>query len=1098
MLATACGMACGAEPTGFPGPLDPQAALGSLQARPGFQVELMAAEPFTRDPIAFAWGPDGKFWIVEMGDYPSGVDAQGKHGGVVRYLEDTNGDGRYDRSTAFLDELGFPTGVAPWRKGVLIAAAPNIFYAEDTNDDGRADMREVLYTGFGEGNQQHRVNGLKWGLDGWLYCANGDSGGSVKALKTGETFDIRGRDFRIRPDEGLLDPQTGQSQYGRNRDDWDNWFGSSNSKPMYHFALADHYLRRNPQVAAPDSRINVSNVPGAAPIFPRSRTLARFNDLNAANRFTSANSAMVYRDDLFGPEFSASTFVSEPVHNLVHREVLRADGLTFKSQRADDEQTSEFLASTDNWFRPTMLQTGPDGALWVADMYRLVIEHPQWIPQEWQQRLDLRAGHDKGRIYRVFPVGKTPRPLPRLDRLSIAELVAALDSPSGWQRDMVQQLLMWRKDLGAAPLLEKLATSAARPEVRVQALATLAVLGAVRAPLLLTAIMDGHPGVRRHAVRLSEPYFDGSAELAIGVAKLADDADPQVRLQCAYSLGAWHDPRSGRVLGRLLLAHRGDPLFIAAALSSVDKNTSSETLSTVLAEESTPPPAAIVEQLVGMAAAWDQRPALARALTSITAQQNGKLADWQLSALAAMLDTLDRKKLTVEVVADARLGDVFQFARQQAANEAASEAQRIASVRLLGRDPRNREDDLKLLGALLEPRVSGAVQVAAVDSLRRIAPESLAEALISGWRGHGPALRAQILDVLLSREAWTEALLAKIEARAVAAADIDATRRQRLLQLQNATLRERAKKSLAGSINVDRQKVIDERIGVLTLPGDATLGQALFNKRCAVCHQLGGVGHPVGPDLSALTDNSPQFLLTAMLDPNRAVEAKFLDYIAVNDSGQSFTGMLANETGNSITLLAQEGKQKTILRNELELLQSTGKSLMPEGLEKDLAPQDLANVITFLRTIGPRRTFPHNKPQLIVAESDGTLRLAAIHAEIFGSTLVLEKLYKNLGYWSSLNDRALWTIEVSQPGRYAVQLHYACAKSTAGNTYALDAGGQTLLGKVTSTDSWDNYREALCGEIDLAAGRQQITLRVASPLKGALLDLERIELRPVR
>ncbi|HEV3024283.1 MAG TPA: PVC-type heme-binding CxxCH protein, partial [Pirellulales bacterium] len=452
----------------------PAEALASMVVRPGFAVELVAAEPLVHDPVAIAWGADGKLWVVEMADYPKGNDGHGKHGGEVRFLEDTDGDGRYDRSTVFLDGLGYPTGVMPWRNGVLVTCAPEIFYAEDSDGDGRADVRRTLYRGFNEGNPQHRTNGLRYGLDHWIYCANGDSGGEVESVETGQRVAIGGRDFRIRPDVGLIDAQTGQTQFMRERDDWGNWFGSNNANPMYQFVLADHYLRRNPHVAPPDPRVHVSDAPGAAPVFPASRTIARFNDQNASNRFTSACSAIVYRDDLFGAAFAQSTFVCEPVHNLVHREELRSEGVVFHSRRAPDEQQSEFLASTDNWFRPVMVRTGPDGALWIVDMYRQVIEHPEWIPREWQERLDLRAGHDQGRIYRVYPVGKPPRPVPRLDQLAAAGLVAALDSPSGWQRDMAQQLLIHRGDEKAVPLLKSLLADRDRPRLaRLHALCTL-------------------------------------------------------------------------------------------------------------------------------------------------------------------------------------------------------------------------------------------------------------------------------------------------------------------------------------------------------------------------------------------------------------------------------------------------------------------------------------------------------------------------------------------------------------------------------------------------------------------------------------------------
>ena len=229
----------------------PRSRSGRSGSRPGFTVELVATEPLVKDPIAFDWGADGRLWVVEMGDYPLGVDGKGKPGGGVRILEDTDGDGRYDRSTVFLDGLGFPTGVMPWRNGVIVACAPDIFYAEDRDGDGKADHREVLFTGFGEGNQQHRLNGFDLGLDGWVYGANGDSGGAIRSRKTGESTAIRGRDFRFRPDAGAFEAESGQTQFGRHRDDWGHWFGNNNPNWGWHYVLSDADLRRNPHFAPP-------------------------------------------------------------------------------------------------------------------------------------------------------------------------------------------------------------------------------------------------------------------------------------------------------------------------------------------------------------------------------------------------------------------------------------------------------------------------------------------------------------------------------------------------------------------------------------------------------------------------------------------------------------------------------------------------------------------------------------------------------------------------------------------------------------------------------------------------------------------------------
>ncbi|MEO2020202.1 MAG: PVC-type heme-binding CxxCH protein, partial [Pirellulaceae bacterium] len=430
-----------------PPPRTPAQSRRAMRVPTGLKIELVASEPLVNDPIAFDWGLDGSLWVVEMGDYPLGSDGRGASGGRIRHLQDTDGDGRYDRSVLFMDKLNFPTGIKCWKDGVLVTAAPEVFFAKDTDGDGKSDKKQVLFSGFREGNQQHRVNGLRWGLDNWLYLANGDSGGTIKSLKTGKSLDIGGRDLRIRPATGVMDALAGQTQYGRNRDDWGNWFGGNNSNPMWHYVLEDYVLRRNPHVAAPVVRKQVSVQPGASPVFPTSRTLTRFNDPARANRFTSACSPIVYRDQYL-PQMVRNALVCEPVHNLIHRELMEPAGASFTSRRLASEQDSEFLTSSDNWFRPTMIRTGPDGALWIADMYRLVIEHPEWIPQAWQDRLDLRSGSNLGRIYRITRADDT-RPANSANRLSgrsTAQWITDLGSTNGWRRDTAQQQLTWKKD----------------------------------------------------------------------------------------------------------------------------------------------------------------------------------------------------------------------------------------------------------------------------------------------------------------------------------------------------------------------------------------------------------------------------------------------------------------------------------------------------------------------------------------------------------------------------------------------------------------------------------------------------------------------------
>ncbi len=748
----------------MPPPKSPDEALAAFRARPGFRVELVAAEPVVIDPIAFDWGADGRFWVVEMRDYPLGLDGQGQPGGVVKQLVDADGDGRFERAITFLEGVSFPSSVMAWRKGVLVATAPDLIYAEDTDGDGRADRREVWFTGFEPGNQQHRINGFEWGFDGWIYAANGDSGGRVRpgdGRPAREVLSISGRDVRFRPDTGDFETVSAQTQYGRRRDDWGNWFGNNNPTWLWHVTLPEHYLRRNPQVAAKRVLHVLANYEDSTRVFPASAAMVRPNQPWSLNHVTSGSSASPYRDDLFGPDFTTSVFICEPVHNVVHREVLEREGAGFRSQRAPDERQSEFLASTDNWFRPTNVRTGPDGALYVADMYRFVLEHPEWISPEMLARLDLRAGTDRGRIYRVAPEGAPRRGVPNLARLTGPELVAALDSPSGWQRDRVQQLLLERREPVARDGLVKLLTPAQAPQVRLQALATLGLLGGLAVNHVETALADPHAWVRCEALRQSEglapgsraPAPAGSSEAADlerlfrAVAALATDGDAAVRLQAAFSLGAWPAALAEPVLRSLAAREDADDLLLTAVRSS--------------------------------------------------------------------------------------------------------------------------------LGA-----------------------ES---ALFAELKESTPLPRANATPVVLP------------------------------------------------PTSPDRAVVIATYAGLDRLVPNAAHGRELFQALCLPCHRLRGEGHEVGPDLGMVGIKPDEWLLVAILDPGQVVEARYRGWSVTLESGDVLDGLVATETSNNLVIRMAGGLEHAILRGDIASLEPLKTSLMPGGFESALRPQDMADLLRWLR-----------------------------------------------------------------------------------------------------------------------------------------------------
>ncbi len=1088
------------QKTGGTRPLSPQQSLAAIRTKRGLRADLVAAEPLVADPVAIAFGPDGKLWVAEMADYPTGKTGKFDPGGRVRVLEDTDGDGLFDKSTVFLDNLPFPTGVLPWRKGVLVCAAPDILYAEDTDGDGRADVVEKLYSGFGTDNYQARVNSLQYGLDGWVYGSCGLFGGAITCHRAGKVVKLGDRDFRVKPDTGELEAATGRTQQGRVRDDHGNWFGCDNSNLLWHYPLADHYLRRNPHVAATRTVVNVVAGPDPYRVYPLKSDAQRFELSGPPGSVTAACGVGLYRDDLLGDEYRGNAFTCETVNLVVHRRVLKPDGATFTGVRAPDEAGSEFLATTDNWSRPVHVVTGPDGGLWVADMYRYLIEHPRWIPPADLAKIDVRAGAGMGRLYRVRPEGKPLRPWPRLDKLDTAGLVAALDSPNGWQRDTAQMMLLWRADKSAVPLLEKLARESANPLARLHALCTLGGLGGLKPEAVAAALADADPGVRRHAVRLAEPSLTRDPALAEKVLKLADDPDAQVRLQVAYTLGAWPDRRAAEALAKLARQAGRDPILTSAVMSSLTADNLPAVAAVVTDRKvGTDPPPQLVRDLVATAAGLDGGKALPGLLAAVVKPDAGQFRPWQLAAAAGALDSLQRQgKGWAKLPEETRtaLAPVVAFARSVAEKEDAPEADARAAVPLLARDPADRAADIRRLAGLLAPSRPAAVQAAAAAALARIADPAVPSALIAAWPEATPAVRGRILDALYARPAWHPELLAALESGKLPAGQVDAPLRFRLVHHPDPAVRSRAEKIFEAS-NPDRRKVIADYESALSLPGDRAKGKAVFAKVCSACHVLEGVGAAVGPDLSALANKSPRYLLGEILDPNRNLDSRYVEYQAQLKDGRTVTGILAAETATGITLRGQQGKEETVLRSDLDRLLGTSKSLMPEGLEKDVPKPEMADLLTYLTAAEqPAKRFPGNDPAEVAA-ANGTLSLPATRAFIHGEQIVFEPQFKNLGYWSGPQDHAVWKVRLAAPAAFDVYLDYACADDSAGNRFALDGADPPLRGAVASTGGWDRYKLLKLGTVKLPAGAGRLTVRPDGPIKGALFDLRTVYLVPV-
>lgn len=950
-------------------PTEPAEALTTFQVQPGFAVELVAAEPLVNDPVAAALDEDGRLYVVEMRGYSEQPDDKLSR---VRRLEDTDADGRFDQSTVLVDGLSWPTAVVCYGGGVFVADAPDIWYFKDTDGDGQADERRLVFTGFGKTNVQGLLNSFAWGLDNRIHGATSTAGGQIRRGDRPDDppINLNGRDFAFDPRSLALSPTSGGAQHGMSFDAWGRKFVCSNSDHIQQVMFEDRYVARNPYLSAPGPRVSIAadgpqaEVYRISPVEPWRivRTRLRVSGAapgpiegggRAAGYFTGATGVTLYRGDAWPATELETAVVGDVGGNLVHRKRLEPDGLQFVARRIDEE--SEFVASRDIWFRPAQFLNAPDGTLYLLDVYREVIEHPASLPPVIKRHLDLTSGRDRGRIYRIVPKGfQARRPPPMLSKSTTEELVALLAHTNGWHRETASRLLYERRDAKAVPLLERLAAESKSPLGRMHALYALAGLSTLDEATLIDRLADEHPGVREHAVKLAEAMLD-QPRVAAAVLAMTDDDDLRVRYQLAFTLGQLDSPERLTALARLARRDAGDRWMRLAIQSSLGTG-ADEVLRQLAGDEKfrqTTTGRAFLEMLarqVGLANRADEvrevltvvdelaqdapsaTAAVVRGLAGGASQRGAKLSD----VLAA-----DPKSRAKEILAS-----LLAAARATAANDEKPVAERVEAIALLPLG--SFADAAELAAGLLNHRQPQAVQLGTMQVLAKFDDPAIAEMVLAAWPHFSPPLRAAATELVFARSPWTVALFDAIDRGVVHAADVDPARFKQLASRGDPALRRRAEKLLS-SLQLGRRKdVVEQYRDVLAMPGNVERGKAAFKKVCAACHRVGDVGHEIGPNLATVKNRGAEAILVNVLDPNREVNPQFINYVAITDDGRTLTGMITAETATSVTLRRAEGASDTLLRVNIDELQSTGMSLMPEGIEKDLAKQDLADLIEFL------------------------------------------------------------------------------------------------------------------------------------------------------
>lgn len=995
-------------------PLPPKKALKQFVVHPKLKVELVASEPQVVDPVAIRFDEDGRLWVVEMRDYPNGPRRGARPAGFkkadkarrqrpaglsrIRVLRDKNRDGFYETATTFADNLLFATGLQPWKGGVIVTLAGEVAYFKDTNGDDKADLRETWFTGFAEKNPQLRANHPTFALDNHIYIANGLRGGDVIARKkewaeNARPISISGMDFRFDPRTGKYEAVSGHGQFGLTFDDYGNRFVCSNRNPCRHVVLENRYLKRNPHLAVPSVMHDVSPAGADSRVYPISRTWT--TSTLHAGQFTAACGVTIYRGDALPVEFHGNSFTCEPTGNLVHRDVLKPQGATFTSKPG--RKGIEFLATRDEWFRPVNLANGPDGALYVVDMYRAVIEHPQWVPDELKNRPDARLGDDRGRIYRIVskrPFSRDPKGSaasiaakhPQLSEASTAELVTLLEHPNAWHRTTASRLLYERQDKAAGKPLKALLIDVDKPQTaRVHALWALVGIGGYE--LQLTKQLYELEGRRRDRkprhTRLAEHLFrvSDSGRLKFALQSLRHFGpfrlDRRAYFQWLMTTGSvdlatfrenpvdyvsirYIDGRWLRLAYVNAAADKADAFIYRAAQSFVPNS-----INDYWHTDNSLALVGSLSEAVGSRGRYGDTTTTLRSLNLlvprlVARRYRGRAFEMRLAGMLGLSAGFSRRGKdfykAISRLPNAEREKVAAFFAQvikQVESKKLPTDQRLRGMPLL--QHAETRQAVPVLTKLALTESNRRVRIKAIGLLDSFYPGKADKQLLAKFKTETPEVKRAILDLFVSNDTGFAAkarmtlLLDAVTAKRIPINELDPARVRRLTRYRDKTIRDRAKKLLAAAIPADRKKVLAEYQEALTLKADAKRGRAIFKKNCATCHRIGEIGVNVAPDIGDSRTKTPAQLLTSILDPNRAIDNNYISYTVVLKTGKVHTGIIATETSSSITLRQPENKRLTLLRRDIDILKSNGVSLMPVGLEKNITVQQMADLVSFIK-----------------------------------------------------------------------------------------------------------------------------------------------------
>ncbi|HEY2414337.1 MAG TPA: PVC-type heme-binding CxxCH protein [Pirellulaceae bacterium] len=978
----------------------------------GFEVKLFVAEPqLEGKPIYMTWDERGRLWVCETYDYPNELQPIGEGRDRIRICEDTDGDGRADKFTVFAEKLSIPTTIAFYRGGAIVQNGTETLYLKDTNGDDKADLKKVLVTGWSMRDTHGEVSNFRYGIDNWYYAMQGynpsepvlTNGKRVTGFRQGFfAFKVEGENENVAVTDLEFLRSTNNNTWGLGISEEGIIFGSTaNGNPSEHMPIPNRYY----EAVRGWSSTVLNGIADSNRFYPVTENVRQ---VDWHGGFTAAAGHALYTARNYPKEYwNRTAFVTEPTGHLIATFVLRQNGSGFKSKNSWN-----LVASDDEWSAPIQAEVGPDGNVWFIDWYNYIVQHnptPAGFQTGKGQAYETPLRDKKhGRIYRLSYVGQgSSLPSKQADaatthKTPTAQLVELLKSTNMQQRLLAQRLLVERGDKSITPALVQLINSQQVDSIglnttAIHALCTLKGLDPTNeqnAAVPLAALRHPSAGVRRIAAQLLEYGSDSLATLLDS--GVLSDPDAQVRLQAILALARQRpNSRSTEVIVTALgeAATAADPILldaltVAAAvqgdlfISSIAASTKPTLAAPTIADR-----IAVVAEHVARGENAEPRPLVAALMQAqpevASAILRGLVRGWPRERKIALDAELEQSLSKLfDKLPPAAKAQVATLATRWGSQQLGQQVAKMAAAFLETASKADQSDSDRLAAAsqfvelqkadtsaakvldLITPRSSPELARGLVVAIGKSETPAVGNALSDRLPKLTPAVRQAALPVLLSRHDWTNSLLTAIQDGKLQLADLSLDQKQALASHPDRQIANRARRLLeaGGSLpNPDRQKVLDELLPLVQQKGDPAAGKLVFKNQCAKCHMHSGEGTKIGPDLTGMAVHPKHELLVHLIDPSRSVEGNYRVFSVLTADGQTINGLLASETKTAIELIDTEAKKHVVLREDIENLQASPKSLMPEGFEKQVKPQDITDLLEFLTQRGKYVPIPLDK-----------------------------------------------------------------------------------------------------------------------------------------